>query len=341
MGIVQPRPAVHLTDPRQVLIVGTISSGTSQVANDLKNKLGLEIGHENAVASWSFVRDGTVSWFHGIRYIPRPGIDNNAEHNFVDDRNILKGKLLFQSVVDHLCKELRPTMGFHPFMFRDGKCSLRQKWDDCWKDECKDILTNEWGCGLRKEGDNDNVSNSCETPFYKTLHQARHPLRTVESLVTKFCIGGVKGKVQPSFLAFAGDLFPQHNFLEMSCIEAAGYYTVEYNNAILAARQKGYVNETFKVEQTTPCVIAQIAGFMDDNAIYRFHNSRLLNICNSKDSEATQLMKSKKNLVNKGQLSLDWDDLIGGKHGSRKQNGDRDLYNHVKNLEQALDYQIT
>ena len=221
MGIVQPRPAVHLTDPRQVLIIGTISSGTSQVADDLKKKLGLEIGHENAEASWSFVRDGTVSWFHGIRYIRRPGIDNDVNNEFLNDGNMLEGKPLFQSVVDHLCKELRPTMGFHPFMFRDGKCSLRQKWDDCWKDECKDILTNEWGCGLRK-GDNGNISNSCETPFQKTLHQARHPLRTVESLVTKFCIGGVKGKVQPSFLAFAGDLFPQHNFLEMSCIEAAG-----------------------------------------------------------------------------------------------------------------------
>ena len=109
MGIVQPRPAVHLTDPRQVLIVGTISSGTSQVANDLKNKLGLEIGHENAVASWSFVRDGTVSWFHGIRYIPRPGIDNNAENNFVDDRNILEGKLLsiYLKIPPHMNRQPR------------------------------------------------------------------------------------------------------------------------------------------------------------------------------------------------------------------------------------------
>ena len=37
--------------------------------------------HENAEASWSFVRDGTVSWFHGIRYIARPGMDTNVKTN--------------------------------------------------------------------------------------------------------------------------------------------------------------------------------------------------------------------------------------------------------------------
>ena len=35
------RPAVKVTDLRQVLIVGTISSGTKQVSYDLKNNLGI------------------------------------------------------------------------------------------------------------------------------------------------------------------------------------------------------------------------------------------------------------------------------------------------------------
>ena len=104
-GILRPRPAVQLTDPRQVLIVGSISSGTTQVSADLKKQFGLEIGHENAESSWSFVRDGTVSWFHGIRYIPRPGIDTNEKEYKKEPE---KGEQLFQAVVYHLCRILRP-----------------------------------------------------------------------------------------------------------------------------------------------------------------------------------------------------------------------------------------
>ena len=55
-----------------------MSSGTTQMAHGLTSKLGLEIGHENSETKWSFVRDGTVSWFHGIRFLPRPGIDDTS-----------------------------------------------------------------------------------------------------------------------------------------------------------------------------------------------------------------------------------------------------------------------
>eukprot|EP00535_Pseudo-nitzschia_heimii_P006283 CAMPEP_0197195038 /NCGR_PEP_ID=MMETSP1423-20130617/30336_1 /TAXON_ID=476441 /ORGANISM="Pseudo-nitzschia heimii, Strain UNC1101" /LENGTH=185 /DNA_ID=CAMNT_0042648573 /DNA_START=176 /DNA_END=730 /DNA_ORIENTATION=+ len=70
------RPAFRSVDARQVLVVGTMSSGTTQVAHELRSKIDLEIGHENSETLWSFVRDGTVSWFHGIRFLPRPGIDD-------------------------------------------------------------------------------------------------------------------------------------------------------------------------------------------------------------------------------------------------------------------------
>ena len=306
-NIVRPRPAVKLSDPRQVLIVGSISSGTSQVSYDLMQKLGLEIGHENSEASWSFVRDGTVSWFHGIRYIPRP----------IND--------VFQSSVNQLCQDLHPNMGFHPLMFRSGKCSLRQKWEACWREECKHVLQSEWGCGL---------SETCITPYQKVLHQVRHPLRTIESLVTKFCINGVEGDVQPAFLTFTSALFPHHDFSRMSCIEAAGYYVYEYNDAIMKANIDG----TYHVEEMTPCDIAKLAGFTNESVVYTQNKSLINEACKIENSEANKLMKSKRNLYNKGQLSLVWDDLLGGKHGSKKKEGDRDLLTRTKQLAHKLGY---
>lgn len=343
------RPAVKLHDIRQLLIVGTISSGTSQVAKDLKNNLGLEIGHENAEASWSFVRDGTVSWFHGIRYIPRPGIDAHVNTN--NNNAGKENNTSFLSQVKYLCRELQPQMGFHPFMFRDGKCSLRQSWGDCWRDECEDIVKQEWGCGLRMRNTSEKRVDTttrherrddCETPFDKVLHQVRHPLRTIESLVAKFCIGGIEGKVQPSFLIFANALFPQHNFSEMSCTEAAGYYVHEYNSAITKARELGLVDDQFHVEEATPCQIAKAAGFMDPDSgsVYTPSREGVLKVCTGEsiDSAANQLMKSTENRYNTGLVSLSWDDLLGRKHGSRKKSGDEDLQKRIKRLTLNLGY---
>ena len=344
------RPAVKLHDTRQLLIVGTISSGTSQVARDLKNNLGLEIGHENAEASWSFVRDGTVSWFHGIRYIARPGMDTNVKTN--NNAGGENNNMTFLTQVEYLCRELQPQMGFHPFMFRDGKCSLRQSWGDCWRDECEDIVKKEWACGLRNTSDKrDDTAmlrpqrrDDCETPFNKVLHQVRHPLRTIESLVAKFCIGGIEGKVQPAFLIFANALFPQHKFAEMSCIEAAGYYVDEYNSAIRKARELGLVDDYFQVEEATPCQIAKAAGFMDpdSNSVYSPSRDGVLKLCAGEsigiDGAANQLMKSTENRYNTGLVSLQWDDLMGGKHGSKKKSGDEDLQKRIKRLTRTLGY---
>ena len=339
LGLYSPRKAVGLTDPRQILIVGTISGGTKQISVDLKEKLGLEIGHENSETSWSFVRDGTVSWFHGIRFLPRPKGNGNGDGDNNGDYS------LFQSVTRQLCQDLTSSMGFHPYMFRDSKkCSLREKWNDCWRSECRDILRMEWACALRpnKNGglSNDNeYSSKCETPYRRSLHQVRHPLRTIESLVTKFCIGGVEGRVQPPFLTFAGALFPQHNFHSMSCIEAAGYYFVEYHSAMVHAYRSKYIDGWYRVEDVTPCDVVRMAGFLDDDVVFELDQGRLSQICNGDpDHAANMLMKSSANRYNVGLLSLDWDDLRGGKHGSKKELGDHDLEKKVNELAASFGY---
>ena len=71
-GIISLRPAVDVSDTRQLLIIASPSSGTAQIKAELEQKLRLEIGHETTDTAWHFVRDGTVSWFHGIRFLTEP-----------------------------------------------------------------------------------------------------------------------------------------------------------------------------------------------------------------------------------------------------------------------------
>jgi len=109
-GLMQLRPAISETDSRQLLIVGAMSSGTKQVAADLNKHLALEVGHEEQDASWNFVRDGTVSWFHGLRFLPAPEGEEKAQAY----RKICLGNYT-------------NNMGFHPRMYRASRygCSSR------------------------------------------------------------------------------------------------------------------------------------------------------------------------------------------------------------------------
>jgi len=206
------------------------------------------------------------------------------------------------------------------------------------------------------------LSSSCTTPYHKTLLQVRHLLRTVESLVTKFCIGGLDGKVQPSFLVFATAWFPtHHDFSRFSCIEVAGYYVYEYNLAMMKAKQKdGTIDAVYQIETASPCEVVELAGFVDDEtaAAPPKHDSnhqttildghhqrsagRLSSICRNDDT-ITKLhspMASTENKFNQGQLSMKWDDLLGGKHGSEKKNGDKDLLQRLQKLATKLGYPV-
>eukprot|EP00814_Leptocylindrus_danicus_P020437 CAMPEP_0116009214 /NCGR_PEP_ID=MMETSP0321-20121206/3304_1 /TAXON_ID=163516 /ORGANISM="Leptocylindrus danicus var. danicus, Strain B650" /LENGTH=324 /DNA_ID=CAMNT_0003478143 /DNA_START=125 /DNA_END=1099 /DNA_ORIENTATION=- len=231
MGLYRPRlPAIQLHDPRQVLIVGTISSGTSQVTVDLKRMLNLEIGHENSETKWSFVRDGTLSRFHGIRYIPRLG------------RALIIPLQITAAKKERICF--------------------------------------------------DRLSTNC-----------------VENSARRLCI------------------------------EAAGNYVVEYNEAMITAQSHGYLDENFHVEDMTPCDVAELAGFVDESALHVSSRDLVLKACSDVGGKALQLMKSTENSYNKGLVSLDWDDLLGGKHGSKKKEGDRNLQKRAKKLARNLGYQ--
>lgn len=308
------RPGVKLTEERQLLIVGTMSSGTVQVTADLYEQFELEIGHEVSDTYWYFVRDGTVSWFHGIRFIPPP------------DEEATKVQSLIK-----LCKEHTSSMGFHPRMYKaSDKCSDRAQWNACWTRECIEILNIEWGCGL--------LEDACETPFRTTLHQVRNPYHTVESLVTKFC-PALNETVHYSFQTYMSALFPSYDWSTFSCIEAVTTYVGEYNNAMLEARDKQFISASYRIEETSPCDIADLAGFLDEStAVYTPHVRHLRPKCQSDLDEARQPMTSTKHKVNKGLVKLEWADFHGGNHGSRMPHGNRDIEMKLRALMKQLGY---
>eukprot|EP00547_Thalassionema_nitzschioides_P005765 CAMPEP_0194219854 /NCGR_PEP_ID=MMETSP0156-20130528/26999_1 /TAXON_ID=33649 /ORGANISM="Thalassionema nitzschioides, Strain L26-B" /LENGTH=401 /DNA_ID=CAMNT_0038949667 /DNA_START=86 /DNA_END=1291 /DNA_ORIENTATION=+ len=323
MGKVQLRPAITLTEPRQVLIVGTMSSGTSQIANELSKTMGLEVGHENAEASWSFVRDGVVSWFHGIRFLPREA----ASKISADDK--------FKLQAMALCRSIDKNMGFHPLMFRNSEtCSVRQSWgSDCWRNECMLVLNREWSCAL---------NGTCDTPYRRTLLQVRSPLRTIESLVAKFCHDNPNDGVYPAFIKYATALFPQHHFKSLSCAQAAGYYVVEYYNAMLQAHSKGLIDGFYRVEESTPCHVARMAGFLDaHDVVYTPNQKHTSDICDGNpDHDANKVMKSNINQRNKGRVTLQWSDLVVSKNGNAKKDEDLELLTKVKKLSVQLGYDV-
>ena len=59
------------------------------MSTELRTKLSLEIGHESTDAAWDFTRDGSVSWFHGIRFLTQPKDANEK----------VKGKYGWYSIV--------------------------------------------------------------------------------------------------------------------------------------------------------------------------------------------------------------------------------------------------
>ncbi|CAM9137186.1 unnamed protein product [Ectocarpus sp. 6 AP-2014] len=120
------RPVVEVHEEKQVLIVGSLGSGTSDISAAL-TRLGLEVGHETSDSKNERCRDGTISWAHGIRFLS--GIPN----------------------LSLLCAAPR-RQAFSSTMFQpSSECSyLFRSWDQCWEDECREVTKREYGCALRQ-----------------------------------------------------------------------------------------------------------------------------------------------------------------------------------------------
>ena len=290
-GIIQLRPPVALEDTRPVLIVGTISGATTQVAHDLQYLMDLEVCHETSETTRHFCRDGTVSWFHGVRFLQRA-----------------KDQMTHVKSLADLCTNFTESMGFHPRMYRDtSECSLRTKWSNCWARECVDLLHKEWGCAwvddktARTEID---PGTPCQTPYATTLHQVRHPLRTIESLLAKFC---PKETMDDGFVKIIQALFHQHDFGSYTCLQVAGYYTLEYHKAMRKAVTGGLIQQSYQVEGITPCQVASLAGFNSESeAVWRGSKERVTRVCEDPNDggDGHKTMTSTEYKVNYGKVAL-------------------------------------
>ena len=288
------RAAVADSGLRQVLIVGTQSSGTSQTAASLR-ALGLEVQHEASDTKWAFARDGTVSSLHGMRFFA--GRPSSA------------AKLA-------LCDHFTKNIGFHPAMFRDRGCSYREEWGECWRRECIAIVDGEWGCALRTSASASGESR-CETPYARQLLQTRHPLRTLESLAAKFCLDSTGSllRVDPAFAAFASALFPPSPpspSTSTDCIAATGAYLARYVEDMLAAHAAGALDAAYRVEDTEPCAIARHAGFLSEStAVYYGAHVAARAACTASAREAARAKSArpKRNRRNKGRVHISFDDV--------------------------------
>lgn len=332
------RPAVRIEDQRQLLIVGSMSAGTKQVTEELVSKLNIEIAHESSDSQWTHARDGTVSWFHGIRFMNPPA----AENRYHDIAKLCITPLLNKT------NSMIKNMGFHPSMYRPPKhgCSYRKEWDKCWAKECIEIIENEWGCAKRKD---------CEINFQSNLHQVRNPLRTMESLYVKFCQKKtsistdsnqtlVEETIHPSFVLFANTMFRDlHDFTNDSCFDAVGYFVVFYNNALIEARNRGEIDSFYRIENVSSCDIAKVAGWMEANSsIYLPNHETIRYRCSKKDKHtANKKIAKEVNLINKDYVRFEWNDFRTNHDNSSDGQTQSDLEHMVKDLFIRLGYDFS
>ncbi|CAM9502625.1 unnamed protein product [Scytosiphon promiscuus] len=117
---------MQVREEKQVLILGSLGSGTLQMARAL-TALGVEVGHDTSDSSNERCRDGTISWAHGIRFL-----------SGIPDLSRLCGAPRYQAFTS--------TM-FQP----SSKCRyMFRSWDQCWADECREVTAREYGCALRQ-----------------------------------------------------------------------------------------------------------------------------------------------------------------------------------------------
>ncbi|GBG33268.1 Hypothetical Protein FCC1311_094922 [Hondaea fermentalgiana] len=292
------RPVVELEDPRQVLVVGTQSSGTTATAQSL-NELGIEVSHESVDAQDDFARDGTVGWAQGIRYLA----NEETRASRLD--------------LDTLCE--KPLLRImHSTQFeQSSQCSYRVEWDRCWQHECHSVFSRNFGCHPH-----------CTRPPYfgRVLLQVRDPLRTVASLVVKYCENANAGSLpHPLKMATLEGLFADIPWREMKggCKEVFGHYYVAYNQRVMDA----FVDDTegvfawFRVEDTDPCALARLAGVLEPipgsrDVTYGPTRARALKACAGKETSAVTEKPSGElkahgsvNRGNTGKLRLAWSDF--------------------------------
>ena len=248
------RAALPLGAERQLLIVGTMGSGTTQMSHDLSS-LGLEFAHESSDSREARCRDGTVSWAHGLQYLALEPTDVRPD------------------TVGRLCS--KPRFAVWSSSFYDGsrghdggRACLRAPghyWDECWEDECRRVASQELGCAL-----NRSSKQRCTSPFAHTLLQVRHPLKTIGTLVAAFCNGSDTADAarESTQLDTIDALLPPPSASVAPLVEASGggqcslrfgWYWVQYIKMVMP-----HVEQWYRIEDTPACKVLMLGGVFQD-----------------------------------------------------------------------------
>lgn len=233
-GFILRKPK-RLWRPRQVLVVGTMASGTGQMSKDL-NDLGLEVGHETSTTA-----DGTISWVHALRLF--------SDHHGPD--------------LSVLC--VRPTFGmaWHPMLIEPGLCAGMVNaggWNDCWARQCVATLPLQYGCDYRKRR-GANGSTTCLPTFRRILLQVRHPLRTLASCVRGFCPQGnaTASASVTNMLRTVRALLPSLPWDDHpTCLGQFALFWLTYQQ-----HMRPLVDAWYRLEDSTACDVARLAGFWE------------------------------------------------------------------------------
>jgi hypothetical protein len=261
----QLRPAVGMHDPRQLLIVGSMSSGTSQVTKDLVEHLHIEVGHEISDTTWNYVRDGTVSWFHGIRYL-------SPERRNLTQICLVAWSLYSADKINFF--QPFSTYGIGPDLFGPPAFRLphvHPHFSVAFLEFCLEDLQKEFGCGL---------TSSCRTPFHQTLVQTRQPWKIVTSLVAKYCYHGSTGddhdsdfhlpykslvnlfRVMFPFEKWFYSELPQFKTLSARniCTNQMAAYVYRFYSELLKNTEPSLI---YPIETTPICHVAEKVGLLD------------------------------------------------------------------------------
>lgn len=318
LGLIALRPAFQADDVRQVLILGPEMAENKYVTVGMASPLRLEIVLEGFDAQNYYCRDGTVSWFQLMRFLePLTADSKNKEARF--------------GAWKELCIDRNHTFieMFHPKEYAPSECDsyyALHKWSDCWSKECLSLVKSLWAC------ENDEVK-ACPQQFSRILHQVRHPMRSIETLKAGIC---PHPELQNSFLNVVAGFFPDRDWSSMPCLNAMAWYLVDFHHLLMKAREAGLVHGLFQIENTSPCEVAKMAGFVDEEtALYAPNSKKTTRACRDDD---VNVYAQSKDTFTKAKTENKGDAVLGLAPVVLKDFGDPNLATAVKDLIQKLGY---
>lgn len=318
LGLVSLRPSVAPDGLRQVLIVGPEIQENYLISKNLASSLGFEITHEKVDAYNYYCRDGTVSWFQIMRFM-EPVL-----------QAVKKEKTL--GAWKELCLDRNHSMieVFHPKDYGSSQCSTYEKWSNCWSQKCLNIVKSVWGCET-------DTTRPCPQQFSRILHQVRHPMATIATLNFTVC---PHPKLKKAFTDVVAGFFPDRQWQEMSCLEAMGWYTIDFHQKLIKARDVGYIHGMFQAETVSPCEVASMSGLAEEvSAVYQPNVEKFNRACREDDDNKGNLDALAQDLFVKVKKKNKGDVIRGVTPVTLQDISDSRLSNEIRNLVAALGYE--